>query len=125
MTRPWLLISVTTMRRLGRSVNADVVVIDGVTMGDGVVMGDGKLGEVGGYCCCCCCCCCCCLGLVGIVVGGDVDKSSLVSLRLCEWLCGVVEVLQLEGVRRGDVVVVVVGPGQGRCPPVLIMATSR
>jgi hypothetical protein len=118
-TRPWLLISVTTMRRLGGSVNADVVIIDGVTTGDGVVMGDGKLGEV------CSCCCCCCLGLVGIVVGGDVDKSSLVSLRLCEWLCGVVEVLQLEGVGRGDVVVIVIGPGRGRCPPVLIMATSR
>jgi hypothetical protein len=92
-TQPWLLISVTTMR-LGGSVDADVVVIDGVMMGDGVVMGDGKFGGVCGGCCCCCCCC----GLVGIVVGGDVDKSSLVSLRLCEWLCGVVKVLQLEGV---------------------------
>jgi hypothetical protein len=47
MTRPWLLISVTTMRRLGRSVNADVVIINGVTTGDRVVMGDGKFGEVG------------------------------------------------------------------------------
>jgi hypothetical protein len=93
-TRPWLLINMTTMRRLGRSVDADVIVIDGVMMGDGVVMGDGKFGEVGG----CCCCCCWDWGLVGTVVGGDVDKSSLVSLRLCEWLCGVVEVLQLEGV---------------------------
>jgi hypothetical protein len=101
-TQPWLLISVTTMRRLGRSVNADVIVIDGVTMGDRVVMGNGKFGEVGGGCCCCCCCCCCCYcsdrGLVGTVMGGDVDKSSLVSLRFCVWLCGVVEVLQLEGV---------------------------
>jgi hypothetical protein len=93
-TRPWLLISVMTMRRLGGSVNADVIIIDGVTTGDGVVMGDGKLGEVGG----CCCCCCVGRGLVGTAVGGDVDKSSLMSLRLCEWLCGVVEVLQLEGV---------------------------
>jgi hypothetical protein len=75
------------MRRLGGSVNADVVVIDGVTTGDGVVMGDGKLGEVGGHCCCCCCCCCVVdWGLVGTAVGRDVDKSSLVSLRLCEWL---------------------------------------
>jgi hypothetical protein len=94
-TRPWLLISVTTIRRLGGSVNADVIVIDGVTTGDGVVMGDGKFGEVDG---CCCCCCCMGWGLVGTAVGRDVDKSSLVSLRLCEWLCGVVEVLQLEGV---------------------------
>jgi hypothetical protein len=117
-TRPWLLIRVTTMRRLGGSVDADVVIIDGVMMGDGVVMGDGKFGEVGG--------CCCCWGWwVDIVVGGDVDKSSLVSLRLCERLCGVVEVLQLEGVGRGDVIVVVVGPRWGRRPPVLIMATSR
>jgi hypothetical protein len=83
-------------------------------------MGDGKLGEAG--CCCCCCCCLLVWGLDGTAVGGDVDKSSLVLLRLCEWLCGVVEVLQLEGVRRGDVVVVVVGPGWGWCPPVLIMA---
>jgi hypothetical protein len=105
-TRPWLLISVTTMRRLGGSVNADVVVIDGVMTGDRVVMGDGKFGEVCGGCCCC--------WSVGIVVGGDVDKSSLVSLRLCEWLCGVVEVLQLDRVCRGDVVVVIVGPGWGR-----------
>jgi hypothetical protein len=115
-----------TMRRLGGSVNADIVVINGVTMGDRVVMGDGKFGEVG--CCCCCCCYWCVImdwGLVGTTVGGDIDKSSLVSLRLCEWLCGVVEVLQLEGVRQGDVVVVVVCSGRGRCPPVLIMATSR
>jgi hypothetical protein len=109
-----------TMRRLGGSVNADVVVIDGVMMGDRVVMGDGKFGEVSS-----CCCCCVDWGLVGTAVGGDIDKSSLVSLRLCEWLCGVVEVLQLEGVRRGDVVVIVVGTGRGRCPPVLIMATLR
>jgi hypothetical protein len=85
------------MRRLGRSVNADVVVIDSVMTGDGVVMGDGKLGEAG---CCCCCYCCCVLdwGLDGTAMGRDVDKSSLVSLRLCEWLCGVIEILQLEGV---------------------------
>jgi hypothetical protein len=95
MTRPWLLISVTTMRRLGGSVNADVVVIDSVMMGDRVVMGNGKFGEVGGGCCCCCLD----QGLVGTAVGGDVDKSSLVLLRLCVWLCGVVEVLQLKGVR--------------------------
>jgi hypothetical protein len=108
MTRPWLLISVTTMRRLGGSVNADIVVIDGVTTGDGVVMGDGKLREAG------CCGGWLTWGLDGTTVGGEVVKSSLVSLRLCEWLCGVVEVLQLEGVRCGDVVVVVVGPGRGQ-----------
>jgi hypothetical protein len=85
------------MRRLGGSVNADVVVIDSVTMGDGVIMGDGKFGEVGGGCCCCCCCMD--WGLVRTAVGGDVDKSSLVSLRLCVWLCGVIKVLQLKGVR--------------------------
>jgi hypothetical protein len=84
---------VTTMRRLGGSVNADVVVIDGVMMGDGVVMGDGKFGEVSGGCwdvdg-----------GLGWVTVGGDVVKSSLVSLRLCVWLCGVVKVLQLKGVQ--------------------------
>jgi hypothetical protein len=39
---------VTTMRRLGRSVNAGVVIIDGITTGDGVIMGDGKFGEVSG-----------------------------------------------------------------------------
>jgi hypothetical protein len=83
------------MRRLGRSVNADVVIINGVTMGDGVVMGDGKFREVGG---CCCCCWCVDWGLDRTAVGRDVDKSSLVSLRLCVWLCGVVKVLQLEGV---------------------------
>jgi hypothetical protein len=110
------------MRRLGGSVNADVVIIDSVTTGEGVVMGDGKFGEVGG---CCSCCCVMDWGLVGTAVGGDVNKSSLVSLRLCEWLCGVIEVLQLEGVRRGDVVVIVVGPRRGRRPPVLIMAASR
>jgi hypothetical protein len=120
-TQPWLLISVTTMRRLGGSVNADVVVIDGIMMGDGVVMGDGKFREAG---CCGCCCWVVDWGLDGTAVGGDIDKSSLMSLRLCEWLCGVIEVLQLEGVRRGDVIVVVVGPWQGRCPPVLIMAAS-
>jgi hypothetical protein len=81
------------MRRLGGSVNADVIIIDGVMMGDGVVMGNGKLGEVG-----CGCGCGLDWGLDGTAMGGDVDKSSLVSLRLCEWLCGVVEVLQLEGV---------------------------
>jgi hypothetical protein len=81
-----------TMRRLGGSVNADVVIIDSITTGDGVVMGDGKLGEVG------CCGCVADWGLDGTAVGGVVDKSSLVLLRLCEWLCGVVEVLQLEGV---------------------------
>jgi hypothetical protein len=91
-TRPWLLISVMTMRRLGRSVNADVIVINSITMGDGVVMGDGKLREVG------CCGCVMDWGLDGTAVGGVVDKSSLVSLRLCEWLCGVIKVLQLEGV---------------------------
>jgi hypothetical protein len=110
-TRPWLLIRVTTMRRLGGSVDADVVVIDGVTTGDRVVMGDGKFGGV-----CGCCWCCSLVGIIvgGIVVGGDIDKSSLVSLRLCEWLCGVVEVLQLEGVRRGNVIVGIVGPRRGR-----------
>jgi hypothetical protein len=85
-----------TMRRLGGSVNADVIIIDGITTGDRVVMGDGKFGEAGG--CCCCCCVCIDWGLVRTTVGGNIDKSSLVSLRLCEWLCGVVEVLQLKGV---------------------------
>jgi hypothetical protein len=105
------------MRRLGGSVNADVVVIDGVMMGDGVIMGDGKFREVGGgwdaddM-----------LGWIG--VGGDMAKFSLVSLRLCVWLSGVVKVLQLEGVGQGNVVIIVVGPWQGRCPPVLIMAAS-
>jgi hypothetical protein len=103
------------MRRLGRSVNADVVVIDGVMMGDGVVMGDGKFGEVSsswdvddtlGW----------------IVIGGDVARFSLILLRLCVWLGGVIEVLQLKGVGQGDVVVVVVGPWWGHHPPVLIMA---
>jgi hypothetical protein len=93
-TQPWLLISVTTIRRLGGSVNADVVVIDGVTTGDGVIMGDGKLREAG-----CCCRCVLDWGLDRTAVGGNIDKFSLMSLRLCEWLCGVVEVLQLEGVR--------------------------
>jgi hypothetical protein len=79
MTRPWLLISMTTMRRLGRSVNADIVIINGVTMGDGVVMGDGKLREAG----CCCCCCVVDWGLDGTAVGEDVNRSSLVLLRLC------------------------------------------
>jgi hypothetical protein len=106
------------MRRLGRSVNADVVIINGVMMGDGVVMGDGKSGEVGGswdvddV-----------LGWIG--VGGNVARFSLVSLRLYVWLGGVIEVLQLEGVGQGDVVVVVVGPWWGCCPLVLIMAVSR
>jgi hypothetical protein len=82
---------VTTMRRLGRSVNADVIVIDGIMTGDGVVMGDGKFGEVGGGWDID-------RGLGWTTVGGDVIRSSLVSLRLCVLLCGVVEILQLEGV---------------------------
>jgi hypothetical protein len=106
------------MRRLSGSVNADVVIIDSIMTGDGVVMGDGKVREVyGGW------------GIATMLgwttVGGDKARSSLILLRLCVWLGGVVEVLQLEGVGRGDVVVVVVGPGWGRCPPVLIMAMSR
>jgi hypothetical protein len=105
-TQPWLLISMTTMRRLGGSVNADVVIINGVMIGDGVIMGDGKLGEVSGGCCYCCVD----WGLVGTAVGGDVNKSSLISLRLCVWLSGVIEVLQLKGVHQGDVIVIVVGP---------------
>jgi hypothetical protein len=117
-TQPWLLMRVTTIRRLGRSVNADVVVIDGVMTGDRVVMGDGKFGEVG-------CGWDVVNGLDWISVGGDVARFSLVSLRFCIWLGGVIEVLQLEGVGQGNVVVVVVGPWWGRCPPVLIMAASR
>jgi hypothetical protein len=39
---------VMTIRRLGRSVDIDVIIINGVTMGDGVVMGDCKHGEVRG-----------------------------------------------------------------------------
>jgi hypothetical protein len=57
-------------------------------------------------------------------MGGDIARFSLISLRLCVWLCGVIEVLQLEGVRQGDVVVVVVGPRWGCHPPVLIIAVS-
>jgi hypothetical protein len=82
---------VTTMRRLGGSINTDVIIIDGVMMGDGVIMGDGKFGEV--------------IGswdiddmLGWITVGRDIVRFSLISLRLCVWLGGVVEVLQFEGV---------------------------
>jgi hypothetical protein len=108
---------VTTMRRLGRSVNADIVVIDGVTMGDRVVMGNGKFGEVGGSWDIC--------NVLGwTIVGDNVARFSLVLLRLCVWLGGVVEVLQLKGVGQGDVVVIVVGPWWGHHPPVLIMAAS-
>jgi hypothetical protein len=90
-TRPWLLISVMTMRRLGRSVNADVVVIDGITMGDGVVMGEGKFGGVGGSWDV--------DNMLGwITVGRDVARFSLILLRLCIWFSGVIKVLQLEGV---------------------------
>jgi hypothetical protein len=90
-TCPWLLISMTTIRRLGRSVNADIVIIDGVTTGDGVIMGDGKFGEVGGGWDV--------VDMLGwITVSRDVARFSLVSLRFCVWLCGVIEVLQLEGV---------------------------
>jgi hypothetical protein len=63
------------------------------------------------------------LGWIGI--SGDVARFSLVSLRLCVWLGGVIEVLQLKGVGQGDVIVVVVGPWQGCHPPVLIMAVSQ
>jgi hypothetical protein len=86
-TQPWLLISVMTMRRLGGSVNADIVVINSIMTGDRVVMGDGKFGEAG--CCCCCYCCCWAVdwGLDGTAVGRDIDKSSLISLRLL-WFYG-------------------------------------
>jgi hypothetical protein len=91
-TRPWLLIRVTTIRRLGRSVNVDVVIIDSVMMGNGVVMGNSKFGEVVGS-----------WDVDAVLgwttIGGDVARSSLVLLRLCVWLGGVVEVLQLEGVQ--------------------------
>jgi hypothetical protein len=74
------------MRRLGRSVNADVVIIDSITIGDGVVMGNGKFGEVGGS-----------WDVNDVLgwtmVGRDITRFSLISLRLCVWLCGVVEVL--------------------------------
>jgi hypothetical protein len=82
---------VTTMRRLDGSVNADVIIIDGVMMGDRVIMGNGKFGEVVsswdindmlGW----------------IAMGGDVARFSLVSLRLCVWFGGAIEVLQLKGV---------------------------
>jgi hypothetical protein len=106
------------MRRLGGSVNADVVVINGIMMGDGVIMGNGKFGEVGGSWDVC--------DMLGwTTVGGNVTKFSLISLRLCVWLCGVIKVHQFEGVTRGDVVIVVVGPGRGCYPPVLIMATLQ
>jgi hypothetical protein len=95
MTRPWLLMSVTTMRRLGGSVNADVIIINGIMTGDGVVMGNGKFrvvdGDWGG-------------GwdindvLGWTMVGRDVAKFSLILLRLCVWLCGVVKVLQFKGI---------------------------
>jgi hypothetical protein len=82
---------VTTMRRLGRSVNADVIVIDSIMMGDRVVMGDGKFGEVvgswGGD-----------TGVNWTTMGGDIVRSSLILLRLYVWLGGVIEVLQLKGV---------------------------
>jgi hypothetical protein len=105
------------MRRLGRSVNADIVIINGITMGDGVIMGDGKFREV------------CCSwdvndALDWIAVGGDMARFSLVSLRLCVWLGGVIEVLQFEGVGQGNVIIIVVGSWQGCCPLVLIMAAS-
>jgi hypothetical protein len=52
----------------------------------GFVMGDGKFGEVG-----------CGWDMVDVLgwisVGGDVARFSLILLRLCVWLCGVVEVL--------------------------------
>jgi hypothetical protein len=106
------------MRRLGGSVNADVIVIDGITTGDGVVMGNGKFREVGGSWDV--------DNMLGwTTVSGDVTRFSLVLLRFCVWLCGVIEVLQLKGVGRGDIIVIVVGPRWGRCPPVLIMAVSR
>jgi hypothetical protein len=91
MTCPWLLMRVTTMRRLGGSVNADVVIINSVTMGDRVVMGNGKFREVGGR-----------WDIDNMLdwttVGGDVIRSNLVSLRLCIWLCGVIKILQFKGV---------------------------
>jgi hypothetical protein len=112
------LISVTTRRRLGGSVNADIVVIDGITTGDGVIMGDGKFREVGsGW------------DVADVLgwsgVGGDVARFSLVLLRFCIWLGGVIKVLQLEGVGRGNVIIIVVGSWWGRHPPVLIMAASQ
>jgi hypothetical protein len=89
------LIRVTTMRRLGGSVNADIIVIDGVMTGDGVIMGDGKFGEVGGSWDI--------NDMLGwTTMGRDIARFSLVSLRLCVWLCGVVKVLQLEGVCYGS-----------------------
>jgi hypothetical protein len=36
------------MRRLGGSVNADVIIIDSIMMGDRVIMGDCKCGDIGG-----------------------------------------------------------------------------
>jgi hypothetical protein len=39
-----------TMRRLDGSVNANIVVIDGITMGDGVIMGDCKFWDGRGSC---------------------------------------------------------------------------
>jgi hypothetical protein len=85
------LISMTTISRLGGSVDTDVVVIDGIMMGDRVIMGNCKLGGFVS--------CCDMDGwLGGTTVSGDVIRFNLISLRFCEWLCGVVEVLQLEGV---------------------------
>jgi hypothetical protein len=84
----------TTMRRLGGSVNADIVIIDGITTGDRVVMGNCKFGDGGG-----------CWDINSIwlghtTVGGDVARLSRVSARLCVWNYGDVrvKVLQVEGV---------------------------
>jgi hypothetical protein len=43
-----LLIRVITMRRLGRSVNADVVIINSIMIGDGVIMCKSNCGDGGG-----------------------------------------------------------------------------
>jgi hypothetical protein len=106
------------MSRLGGSVDTDIIIIDGVMMGDRVIMGDCKFRgfgvgcDVGGW-------------LGRIVVGGDMVKSNLISLRFCVWLGGVIEVLQLEGVGQHDVVIVVIGSRWGHRPPVLIIAMLR
>jgi hypothetical protein len=39
---------VMTMRRLDGSVDADIIIIDGIMMGDRVVMGNCKHGDVRG-----------------------------------------------------------------------------
>jgi hypothetical protein len=86
---------VMTMRRLGRSVNADVIIINGITTGNRVIMGDCKFRDCrGGW------------DINNVTLGhttvsGFMAKLSLILLRLCVWFCGDirVEILQVKGVQ--------------------------